>query len=160
MSLMDWLTTLLKHEWFHPCWLGYLIQRCWCIYVGIYAKYATIENYTTYAKYTWYPSANLQSQIFQNCQTKPSKPNLPDQTYEPNLPKQIYRTKPAKLNKSQLIYFYLCPVFVSIGFAMSGVILWCERACVIFQFVDLFKAVNAWICSAFGNLSYMYLLSS
>ena len=60
--------------------------------------------------------------------TKPNLPKLPNQTCQTkpnklNLPKQIYRTKPAKLNKSQLICFYLCPVFVSIGFAMSGVIL-------------------------------------
>ena len=49
------------------------------------------------------PISKPKSQIFQNCQTKPSKLNLPNQTYQtkptkPNLPDQTYQIKPAKPN--------------------------------------------------------------
>ena len=100
MSLLDWLKTLLKHEWFHPCWLGYLIQQCWCICWDLrkicnkwklykICKIYMIPHQQTYkAKSSKTAKPNLANQT---CQTKPKKPNLTNQTCqnrytEPNLP--------------------------------------------------------------------------
>ena len=97
----------------------------------------------------------MQSQTYQ------TKPNLLHQAHQmpptkPNLPIKTYQTKPTKLNKPTCICFYWFPAFVTIGCAMSGVIVCCERGCVNFLMIDFVKAVNAWIRSAFVNVCYMY----
>ena len=63
-------------------------------------------------------------------QTKPSKRNLPSKTYQakptkptkPISPNQTYQIKHDKPTKPNMDLYLLSPVFVTIGFAMSGVI--------------------------------------
>ena len=80
---------------------------------------------------------NLPNQTYQ---TKPTESNLPNQT-KPNQPNQTYQTKPTKPNlpnqtyqtKSNLAYqaYWAKPTKPKL----------------------LVKAVNAWVRSAFGNVS-------
>ena len=71
---------------------------------------------------------NMQN--IQNMQTKPTKQNLPSKTYQakptkptkPISPNQTYQIKHDKPTKPNMYLYLLSPVFVTIGFAMSGVI--------------------------------------
>ena len=100
---------------------------------------------------------NLPSLPNQTCQTKHTKPNLLSQTCQtkptkPNIPNQTCQNEQTNLDLflliSSICEHWICNVW-------SDCVMTCERGCLIFQFFDLLKAVNAWICSAFGNVSYV-----
>ena len=87
---------------------------------------------------------NLPNQTFQ---TKPTKPNLPNQTYQtkptkPNPPNQTYQTKPTKTNPPSQTYQTKSNLYYQAY--------WSKPA----EPKLLVKAVNAWVRSAFGNVSY------
>ena len=66
---------------------------------------------------------NMQNQTYQ---TNPAESDLQNQT-KPNLFNQTCQTKPNQTNWTNMDFFYFCPVFVTIRYAVSGVIVWCER---------------------------------
>ena len=95
---------------------------------------------------------NLQNKLTkpnqpnQTYQTKPTKPNLPKQTYqtkptEPNLPSQTYQAKPSKPNLPNQTY--------QTKSNLAYQAYWTKPT----KPESLVKAVNAWVRSAFGNVS-------
>ena len=79
----------------------------------------------------------------QTYQTKPAKPNLPNQTYKTkpakqNLQNHAYHTKPTKPN--QTILNVACQAY------------WTRPT----KPKLLVKAVNTWVRSAFGNISFFH----
>ena len=65
---------------------------------------------------------NLPSKIYQAKPTKPTKPISPNQTYQTKHTNQTYQIKHEKPTKPNMDLYLLSAVFVTIGFAMSGVI--------------------------------------